>query len=162
MAKLTHDELLSILDYNSSTGAFAWKIKCGNATPGKAAGTLCAGYTAIRYNGIGYKAQRLAWLYMTGEWPDGLMDHINGVKTDNRFSNLRVVDAFTNMQNQKRAHASNAHGLLGVSRFARTGKYRAGICANGKQIHLGQFDTPAAAHEAYLAAKAQMHQGYVA
>jgi hypothetical protein len=94
---------------------------------------------------------------MTGRWPNGVVDHINGDTSDNQWSNLRDVTHSVNCQNQRRAKRSNASGLLGVSFF--DGKPRASISVDGRPIHLGTFDTPEAAHQAYVEAKRKLHAG---
>lgn len=83
------------------------------------------------------------------------IDHINGNKLDNRFCNLRQVSRFGNLQNMREATKKNKVGLLGVS--AHQGKWRAQIMANGVITRKSGFDTPEAAHEAYLELKRQLH-----
>ena len=102
-------------------------------------------------------AHRLAWLYMTGEWPAGVIDHIDGDRANNRFSNLRDVPQRANMQNRKRPQKDNVLGLLGVS--MRRGRFRATLKLASRQLHIGDFDTPEAAHQAYLEAKRLHHEG---
>lgn len=100
-----------------------------------------------------YKAHRVAWALHHGEWPDGDIDHINGVPSDNRIANLRVVDHQTNMRNLKR-RGTNTSGVTGVSWFARHQKWQVRIGAS----HLGYFDTLEAATAARLAAEGE--QGF--
>ena len=94
---------------------------------------------------------------MTGEWPDGYIDHGNGVRTDNRWANLRAGDRSFNMQNQRRARRDNTTGWLGVSRVKS--RFEAAIQVRGRRFRLGRFDTPEAAHAAYLTAKRKLHEG---
>ena len=94
---------------------------------------------------------------MRGTWPNLQIDHINGVKDDCRWSNLREVDGFLNMQNQRRPMRDNKVGFLGVVRTGR--RFRASIGAGGKHRGLGTFDTPELAHAAYIAAKRKLHPG---
>lgn len=99
-----------------------------------------------------YKAHRVAWLIEMGEIPDGMIiDHANGVGSDNNISNLRLATQSQNLCN-KRVQSNNATGVKGVSMHAPTKKWRAAIRANGKQKHLGLFDSAAEAQSAYLAA----------
>jgi len=93
---------------------------------------------------------------MCGEWPSEI-DHINGDKSDNSYRNLREVSRGENMQNKRKAHRNNKTGFLGVAREA--GKYRARIRVCGKNRSLGMYDTPQQAHQAYLAAKRELHEG---
>lgn len=152
-----------ILDYNPETGLFTWKIptaKC--VSVGDLAGSLkaqSAGYVNINIFQRRYGAHRLAWFYMTGEWPKFEIDHINGCRSDNRFANLRDVTRQVNAQNLKKGRSNT--GLLGVSYVMRRGKgsYRAGIKANNKSINLGNYSTAEAAHAVYLEAKRRLHQG---
>ena len=94
---------------------------------------------------------------MNGEWPPEDVDHINGVKDDNRWKNLRQVSTSVNMQNQKQAHKCNASGMLGVT--LNHGKWRARIRINKKEIYLGNFCDKESAYEAYLKAKKRLHEG---
>ena len=138
------------LKYCALTGVF---FRRGNV-----AGTLSrAGYIRIRYLGDIVSAHRLAFLAVTGSWPEGDVDHINGVRHDNRWSNLRDVTTSVNLQNQRDPHENNQSGYLGVS--WKTGKWKAQIKLNGVVRILGRFDDPAVAHQAYLKAKRRLHAG---
>lgn len=101
-------------------------------------------------------AHRLAWLYVHGRWPDGLIDHKNGDRADNRFDNLRDVAHRVNMQNLRKAFVSSKTGLLGASPL-KDGRFGAFIKRDGKSKNLGTFDTPELAHAAYVAAKRVIH-----
>ncbi|EHL6353356.1 HNH endonuclease, partial [Escherichia coli] len=114
MNMITHKELTSSLNYNPETGVFTWKIASGSSSIGKVAGFKTnsqADYLSIRINGKSYLCHRLAWFYMKGCWPKGLIDHINGVKNDNRISNLREV---TRGQNKTNSVSSSNTGIKGV------------------------------------------------
>ncbi len=170
---LTADRLRELLRYDPETGVFTWldRPESDFATrhgwriyQGQFAGTVAGtpdlkGYVLIRVLGTYYKAHRLAWLYMTGAWPEQHIDHKNGVKNDNRFANLRDVGRATNMENQRRASSRNSTGLLGVSPHRKTGKFCAFIKANGANRYLGLYPTPELAHAAYVEAKRQLHEG---
>lgn len=95
-------------------------------------------------------AHRVAWLLHFGFWPDQELDHINGIKDDNRISNLREVTHAENMQNRTKAMRSSSTGVLGVKPF-RNG-YIARIQRFGKRQHLGVFKTIEEASSAYRAA----------
>jgi len=152
---ITADHIRNALDYDPATGVFVWKNN--HRRPdlvGKIAGSRqSAGYIAIAIKNKKQLAHRLAWLYMTGSWPKLHIDHINGIKTDNRFENLRDVPRTINLQNMKAATKRNKIGFLGVS--AHQGKWRAQLMLNGKRIRISGFDTPEEAHRAYLQAKHQ-------
>lgn len=104
-----------------------------------------------------YSIPRIIWLYVHGRWPDGDIDHINCVRGDNRLANLREVPSLWNQQNKRRARSDSKTGLLGVQRVGR--KFRANIQSNRKTVNLGYFATKEEAHQAYVVAKRQMHEG---
>ena len=147
---LTQEELKQILEYDPTTGDFIWKISpAKNVKIGDTAGTTVKnGYCNIKINRFTYKAHRLAWLYMYREFPDGLIDHINGVADDNRIVNLRVVSNADNSKNQK-IRKTNTSGYKGVSWSKTKLKWQAQCCTDYKAVHLGYFDTPKEASEAY-------------
>jgi len=104
-----------------------------------------------------YLAHRLAWLYVTGHWPLVHVDHIDGNRKNNAFSNLREADRKTNAQNMRMAHRDNKTGLLGVTAHRKT--FVANILVDGCQLRIGRFATAEEAHAAYLNAKRAMHKG---
>lgn len=154
---LTAERVRSLLSYDPENGVFRWKISRGNAAAGSvAAKRVSSRYQDIKIDGRTYQAHRLAWLMVHGRWPNQSIDHINGVKGDNRLCNLRDVSHIENMQNQKRARTNNQSGALGVSP-KRSGRYCAQIQANGKKYHLGHFKTIEQAAAAYRRAKREVH-----
>jgi hypothetical protein len=157
-ALITAERIREILDYDPETGVFRWR-KSGKGRRGnKVAGSKQSfGYVRIKINGKEFRANRLAWLYVTGRWPENQIDHIYGNKADNRFVNLRQADIFTNSQNQRKPHEDNACGFLGV--FKSRDRWRARIHTKGRDIHVGVFDCPEEAHLAYLEAKRKLHMG---
>jgi len=158
MTGLTYERLVKFLSYDPSTGIFTSMANRGPIKIGQPVGGVnLSGYIQIQIDGIIYYGHRLAWLYVTGKWPDETIDHINGVRSDNRFANLRDVAPSGNAQNQRRPRADNKCGLLGVSLQKQTGKWVSRIRIGEVYKHLGCFETPEAAHEAYLAAKRKHH-----
>ena len=127
-----------LLSYNPSTGLLTRKVNSGPAKKGDIAGTINGkGYRDIRVNSSLCKAHRLAWCLHYGEYPNGEVDHINGVRDDNRIANLRVVTPIENMRN-KRRYKNNASGVTGV-RFRR-GKWHVSIKDRpNHQKHIGVF-----------------------
>ena len=119
------------------------------------------GYIQIRIWPKRFLAHRVAWFLHFGQWPSGLIDHINGDPLDNRIANLRSVDSRTNNQNRRRALKNNLSGFLGVRMRPRDGAkpYAAVIEHKGQRTHLGSFATAQEAHEAYLVAKRRLHEG---
>lgn len=114
------DRLRQLLDYDPAIGHFTWKIngKGGGQVAGKRAGSIDkqAGYEQVGIDGKLYRSHRLAWLYVHGEWPSGQIDHINGIRSDNRLANLRAVSNQVNGQNRHAANKNNGRKLLGVYR----------------------------------------------
>ena len=158
---LPSQELLKTLfDYQPETGNFVRLIKTARrSNPGDIAGTKCpSGYINISIDSVLYRAHRLAWRYMYGDSPVKLIDHINGIRDDNRIINLREVSHSENSQNQKKATSKNkSTGLMGAYYHIKHKYYSSQINVNGKSINLGVFDTAELAHEAYLEAKRKYH-----
>ena len=154
---ITAEQLREILDYSVETGIFIWKIRPSKAVKaGDVAGNIDKrGYSTLGIRGEIYRTHRLAWLYVTGSWPTGMIDHINGVKADNRFSNLRDVGAVGNSENVRKPNKRNKSGFMGV--FAYQGKWRASITVKRKTKWLGDYATPEEAHQVYLEAKRKYH-----
>jgi hypothetical protein len=157
MSNLTQERLREILDYDPMTGVFTARIaRSSNLPVGAIAGCLRAnGYITISICNQSYYGHRLAWLYVHGRWPDGEIDHINCIPSDNRLANLREATRAQNSRNMP-VFRNNICGKKGVSK--RAGKWRANITKNKRRVHLGYFDTPEEAHAAYAAA-ARMHYG---
>ena len=155
---IEHAELKSLLDYDQDTGVFTWKVNRRSVTAGQVAGYLRqTGYVVIRLFGKPWMAHRLAWLWMTGDPPPKYLDHINGLRSDNRIANLRAADPMLNAQNTRRANVRNESGFWGVSRSGK--KFIARIRAEKKLYTFGPFLTRHEAHEAYLKAKRALHKG---
>lgn len=159
---LTAHELLRAVNYDPLTGIFTRRMPGTGvkARPGCVCGSRDRyGYIQMRVYGKKYAAHRLAWLAVYGQMPTNLIDHINGIRDDNRISNLRDVSANVNMQNRKNATRKNKAGLLGVTKLLRKNGYRADIEVDGKRIYLGYFQDAESAHEKYLSAKRELHVG---
>ncbi|WP_312414143.1 HNH endonuclease [Shinella sp.] len=146
---VTQMRLMEVLRYEPLNGEFIWLNPTGRRVrSGAKAGTIATdGYVVIRIDGRPYKAHRLAWLYMTGKWPDRFIDHIDLDKSNNKWANLREANDSQNMGNQA---ARSASGLKGVRKNCR--KWASSIKVNGVNILLGNFDTKEEAHAAYIRA----------
>lgn len=156
---LTAERLKAFLNYDPETGVFTRLKGRGGKPAGSPVGAIGSyGYLRIGMDRRDYDAHRLAWLYMTGAFPEKMVDHINSDRTDNRWCNLRAADRCLNNQNLKKAKKSNkSSGLLGVTRSRA--RWVASIYANKKLHHIGVFPTPQMAHEAYLVEKRRLHPG---
>lgn len=138
-------DLKDFIEYDPETGALTWKPREGNnrfnaKLAGKPAiSQLSGGYLIGRFRGVNLKAHRVAWAIHYGEWPNGWIDHVNGNPSDNRISNLRIVDPVGNAQNQ-RLKSSNKSGEQCISWFERDAKWMVKITKNRQQIHIGYFD----------------------
>ena len=166
---ITHKYLLSILDYNPKTGIFTWRQRPLNhfkdqracniwntRFSGKNAGSLTEGYIKIAIkNRKREYAHRLAYFYVTKKLPSYDIDHINGIKNDNRWINLRAATRTQNNGNSK-IKKNNKTGYKGVIFDYERNKYRATISVNNKTICLGRFNTPQKAHAAYCKAAQEL------
>jgi HNH endonuclease len=154
---ISFDRLREYLNYDPLSGTFThltdhplWHFRQGDM----AGGTDSSGYVIVGVDGRRYKAHRLAWLFMTGEWPQDCIDHRNGIRDDNRFENLRDVSSRENNTN-KAAHRSGK--LPGVTFQPRREKpWRSRITLDGKQRYLGNFRTAEEAFGAYQSAVSEM------
>ena len=160
--QITAAEARAAWDYDVETGDFRWKVRSSKCVRlGEIAGASTSnGYTRLRLNGVEYLAHRIAWLYVYGEHPSNLIDHIDGNKKNNAIANLRVVTMSENSQNQKRAMSGNKCGVLGVTFEKQTKKFKASINIGGVVSKtLGRFNTAEEAHQVYLNAKRIHHAG---
>lgn len=150
---LTADQVRTLLAYDPETGVLTWRqpMKFGQIPAGSVAGHVgLNGYRVVNINRTLYPAHRLIWLMVTGIWPGGDLDHADGQRANNRWSNLREVTRSQNNANS-RLRKSNAAGVKGVY-LVRGKRWRASIRIGGRGHHLGYFATKEAAAEAYAAA----------
>lgn len=135
------DELKHILSYDEYTGIFKWNISPSKrVNVGDIAGSCDEyGYCRIRYKYKNYKAHRLAWLYMYGEYPK-FVDHINRNRMDNSISNLRSVTISENNRNKSK-NINCAHGVTGVYFSEHHQKWKPTIGVDGKTINLGYYSS---------------------
>jgi hypothetical protein len=164
-AAITQSRLVELLTYEAKTGLFKWNLDlktgrgAGRVThlAGSIAGGSNGRYCKIGVDGGRYFAHRLAFLWVTGEFPENNIDHIDGNPLNNAWINLRDVSRSVNLQNRRHSPSGSEFNLLGVSRNHK--RYLAQISVNKKNKYLGTFDSPDQAHAAYLSAKRALHQG---
>lgn len=152
---ITYQRLREVLRYDPETGIFTWLVITSNRVLiGDVAGTLNDDYLVVQIDGRKYRAHRLAWFYMTGEWPSDQIDHWDLNRANNRWENLRKATNSKNSANTRRP-MTNTSGFKGVWLDKPTNKWRAKIQVRGEQRYLGYFDTPESAHHAYVVAATQ-------
>jgi len=156
---ITLERLQEILHYCPETGLFTRRTRTNASKPiGGVTGCIANNrYVVINVGNKVYLAHRLAWFYMTGAWPEDQIDHINGIRHDNRWENLREATRSLNCQNQRKATRTNKLGVLGVCKVKN--RYLAQIRVGRRNINLGSFSSPEEAHAAYLEAKRKLHDG---
>jgi len=147
---LTQETLKEYINYNPDTGVFTWIKRPwirSMVYPGDIAGNpMASKYLQVSLFNRTYLTHRLAFLYMTGEWPTGLVDHIDRDRANNRWSNLRLVTRKENTYNKTSTPGKS--GFRGV--FKVKDRYYTKISVDNKMIHIGVYDTPeeaSAAHE---------------
>ena len=148
------------LIYSPETGRFQrCDRKNGRPSSRTTVGTKSKhdGYVTICVSGTCYMAHRLAWLYVYGKLPETMLDHINGDRSDNRISNLRLSSFTENQENKRKAQKNNSTGFLGVVPYR--GKFRAQIQTKKRVRCLGVFEHPQEAHLCYLENKRALHRG---
>lgn len=137
---ITFTELMYLVTYDPETGIMTRSEKAnGKWKEGENIGSDSDGYLNCSIKNRVYKVHVLAWMYMTGEYPRGDIDHINHIKSDNRFSNLRLVTKIENSHNLEMSKA-NTSGYTGVSWNKAKNKWRARIKVNKKERFLGYFE----------------------
>jgi hypothetical protein len=145
-------KLTEKISYNKDTGIFTRAKACKGSKLGKILGSKNKnGYLTLSFNSKLYYAHRLAWFYVYKEFPKGMIDHINGLKSDNRIENLRDVSSFENLQNSK-LHKDNKSGYKGIWFHKKNKVWRAQIFVKGKKIPLGSHKTAEDAGKAYIEA----------
>ncbi len=149
---ITQARLKELLHYEPETGVFTWRLNTSNRVHvGDTAGYSDAeGYIVFRVDRVAYKAHRLAWLYVHGEFPQDQIDHVDRVKSNNAILNLRVVTCKQNKENTD-TRSDNKSGFTGVTWHKRDSRWTAQIGHRRKLISLGYFDTPEEASAAYEA-----------
>ena len=139
---VSHSDLISYMHYDKESGIWYKIKKDGTKTPISMKKLTDSGYHRIGVKNKNYMSHVLAWFYVTGKWPKGVIDHIDLNRSNNKFSNLREVS------NSLNAHNSRSKINRGVYKLP-SGNWRASICINGIKNHLGVFSTVEKARETY-------------
>ena len=133
MEEITQAKLKESLNYDPDTGNFTWVRENKTGLKGRV-GTISEGYLKIKLFGKIYAGHRLAWLYMTGSWPQEDIDHINRDKNDNRWLNLRLSSMKQNSVNRPK-QSNNKSGYKGVF----WNKHKNAWIASIRAKSIGQF-----------------------
>lgn len=164
-ADLSAARAREVLDYDPLTGVFTRRVRLaqrhqvGDRADFVVTSGNAAGYRRVSVDGKRYLAHRVAWLMVHGEWPENLIDHKNGIKSDNAIENLRPADHKLNNENQRGPRSDGTSGYLGVHWSTQANKWHARVWTNGRSIHVGYFNDTEEAYAAYVAAKRKIHKG---
>lgn len=155
---LTLERIRELLHYDPATGVWTWLVSRGSRAAGtQSRGSLTnKGYLLICVDDKRYLAHRLAWLYMTGAWPEALVDHRDRDGTNNIWLNLRAATYVENGQNTNAVRNLRGDSFRGICQRA-PGNWIAYISTRGRRRHLGTFTTPEQASAAYERARALLH-----
>lgn len=155
---LTAERVKTLFEYDPCSGLFTRKESVANQHEGSLVGCVGKrGYLVAHIDGKVQYLHRIAWLYMTGEWPVGKVDHKNRVKTDNSWGNLRLASDSQNATNSNRRKSRASTGHRGVYKCPSSSKYVAEVKHLGKRVLYGRFATLEAAAEAAKAAREKHH-----
>lgn len=153
---MTKEELAKRMEYNGLTGEFTWvngknigkKVGCVNAS---------TGYIVTALNKRQYTVHRLAWLYMTGLFPENDIDHIDGNRSNNKWENLRTANHAENMANSAMP-CNNTSGHKSVFRADK--KWIVRISVNGKRINFGRYKTKEEANFVAMTERKNLHKEF--
>lgn len=136
---VTQEKLKELFSYNPDTGLFTRLVSVSqNTNVGDVAGWKTNGYIYTHIKKKNYLIHRLAWLYMTGGWPKNDIDHVNHIRNDNRWVNLREATRQENLRNASISKA-NKSKTTGVSWDKEKKKWRVEVMINGRQKNIGRF-----------------------
>lgn len=163
--QLTAEMVRRALDYDPMTGLLFWRHRddvlprVNKRLAGKPAGCRDGqyGYLSVRLHDRLYQAHRLIWLHVTGEWPADILDHIDGIPSNNAWDNLRLA---TRAENNRNRRTRRENGYLKGTSPASKGAWRAVIMLGRKNHILGTFSTQEEAHAAYVEAAKRLHERF--
>lgn len=150
--RLTASELRDVLHYDPDVGVWRWLKSPRAGWIGKRAGTVTDGSRRINVLGVSYLSSRLAYLYMTGEWPPFEIDHEDRNPSNDKWSNLRPASDTQNQANRpcRKDSKLGVKGVIKVYDGKRVGsKYAARIQRDGKRVNIGYFSSVKEAKAAY-------------
>ncbi len=153
---ITAERLRELLNYDAETGVFTNRTHRSHSRmpAGAVAGSVIStGYLRVVIDAKAHLCHRLAWLYVYGRWPDNSIDHINGIRSDNRISNLRDVPHSVNMQNG--VARGTKYGYPGI--MYSKGSYFGKVKVQGRRIYTKAYPTPELAHRGWLELKSELH-----
>ena len=156
--EISAERVRELLDYDPETGVITRRVNCGRAKSGSIVNSLQSrGYIRVALDGRYYLAHRVAMLIFYGEWPENLVDHINGIKTDNRIENLRSATLSENSMNRiKGTH--NTSGIKGVCYVKSRRKWVGRVAKKfGHYGYIGLFKTKEGAEKAVIKARMRIH-----
>jgi hypothetical protein len=138
---LSYARLHELLNYDPITGKWTWKKYKGPKAPrGSIAGSISKtyGYRYIRIDQIGYRSNRLAFLYMLGYFPEHEAEHRNRIKHDDTWSNLREATHQCNLRNTGNPK-NNTSGIKGITWDKTNQTWQARVMVNKRNRHLGRY-----------------------
>lgn len=157
---ITQKELKEEIIYHPETGLFFWRVFKSGRKMDRAVGAVTgAGYLVTTFHYKQYSLHRLAFLYMLGSFPDGMVDHIDCNKLNNRWDNIRLATIFENAQNKPLGHTNNS-GFKGVCWDRTNNRWKASINFNGKAKHLGMFKEKEDAANCVRSFREQVHKEF--
>jgi hypothetical protein len=153
---LTFERVNELFSYDPDTGALTRKKNHWKAKKGDMVGSNNDGYLVVSIDDVVHRCHRVAWLLHTGSLPKNEIDHINGIRSDNRFENLRDATRSENAKNTK-IHKTSTTGIKGVTWDKPSKKWRSMICCDNKLHYLGLFERVEDAMKCYEKAAIEMH-----
>jgi hypothetical protein len=155
---LTREYVSEQLSYDAETGELRWKVAKSNCIKaGQVAGSIgIQGYLKVKIDRKLYQAHRVAWLLANGAWPEGHIDHINGVRSDNRIANLRVCSNTENVRNAK-MRRDNTSGIKGVFWHKASNAWCARVSHDGRMVNGGTFKNIEDAKHAAIELREKLH-----